>query len=477
MLMKRPFLKTSFLLSVVLVCLPLLSAAQTNSVTNSNENLRDIQRYQAQLEDFESEFGPFDNRLLEPLASMINLYVQQGDFETVTELQTRQLSIMRTSLGFEHPDLIPLVRSMIEVQQVQGNWQAVADHLEHLRFLTAANFGSQSEELLYAMENQAQWLLAGFYLGEERRQSDNFLDARDIYRDMYRLAEDMYGEDDPALYPWYYKRAYNLALLVQLLNTEDSFSTDILRDVVRADGPSRLEHGRRGGVINTNPFVGLRRPLAVLDEDGILGEGYLRQGMGFVNDIRDIAEEQGELETEAMAHIYRGDFTVLMERGSGRRQYNEAQEKLLAAGVPQADIDAFFSVPMPLPIPQFYTRFADLLAYQQGIINEVANIPEGVVHVGTFRAYHENARAVLKPVSTDPLLRIGFPQYQVDLEFNVSSRGNVSSVDVLNSIPEDSRVSREGSRAVREIKFRPAYEGDRAQRARDVRMRYLFAQQ
>ena len=132
---------------------------------------------------------------------------------------------------------------------------------------------------------------------------------------------------------------------------------------------------------------------------------------------------------------------------------------------------------MPLPIPQFYTRFADLLAYQQGIINEVANIPEGVVHVGTFRAYHENARAVLKPVSTDPLLRIGFPQYQVDLEFNVSSRGNVSSVDVLNSIPEDSRVSREGSRAVREIKFRPAYEGDRAQRARDVRMRYLFAQQ
>ncbi|MDD9890548.1 MAG: hypothetical protein OXU30_09430 [Gammaproteobacteria bacterium] len=475
--MKCPFLKLLFLLSAALLSLSSPVLAQTNNVSTSNENLQNAERYQLQLEDYESEFGPFDNRLLEPLASLINIYVELGDFETVTELQTRQLSIMRTTLGFEHPDLIPLVRSMIEVQQVQGNWQAVADHLEHLRFLTAANFGSESEELLRAMENQAQWLLAGFYLGEERRQSDNFLDARAIYRDMHRLAEDIYGEDDPALYPWYYKRAYSLALLVQLLNTEDGFSTEMLRDVVRADGPGRLEHGRRGGVINTNPFVGLRRPLAVLDEDGILGEGYLRQAMGFIDDIRDIAEEQGDLETEAMAHIYRGDFAVLMERGSGRRQYNEAQEKLLAAGIPQTDIANFFSVPMPLPVPQFYARFADLLAYQQAIINEVENQAEDVVHLGTFRAYHENARAVLKPVSTDPLLRIGLPQYQVDLEFNISTRGNASSVDVLDSIPEDNRISREGSRAVREIKFRPAYAGDRAQRARDVRLRYLFAQQ
>ena len=68
------------------------------------------------------------------------------------------------------------------------------------------------------------------------------------------------------------------------------------------------------------------------------------------------------------------------------------------------------------------------------------------------------------------------PQFQVDLSFNISSRGNASNVDVLNSIPEDSRVTREGARAVREIKFRPAYEGDRARRVRDVQMRYLFAQ-
>ena len=483
--MKRPFLKLFESPFIVLLCLPAMVFAQNNTVSVSNESLRDLQRYQTQIEDMESEYGPFDNRLLEPLASIIDFYIEQGDFEEVAEIQTRQLSIMRTTLGFENPELIPMVRGMIEVQQVLGNWDAVSDNLEHIRFLVASNFGTQSEELLLAMENQAQWLLTSFYLGEQRRQSDNFLDARDLYRDIYRLSEKVYGEESEELYPWHYKRAYSLALLVQLLNTEDNFSGQFFNDLVRADGSFRLEYGLRGvGVgglydalpttpggrriptINTGPFRG----------DAYLGEGYLRQGLGFINDIRDIAEDRGDLEAEAIAHIYRGDFNVLMERGSGRRQYREAQEKLVQAGISQESIEKFFRTPMPLPMPEFYPKFGDLVAYQQSILNEVPDRSEESLHLGTFRAWHENARAVQKPVSSDPLLRIGLPQFQVDLSFNISSRGNASNVDVLSSIPEDSRVTREGARAVREMKFRPAYEGDRARRVRDVRMRYLFAQ-
>ena len=200
--MKRPFYKSPFLISAVILCLPFLVSGQTNPVSTSNETLRDLQRYQEQFEDYASEFGPFDNRLLEPLASMINIQAEQGNFAEVAELQSRELSIMRMNLGFENPELVPLVRSMIEVQQVLGNYEVVSDHLEHIRFLVASNSDTQSEELLHAIENQAQWLLAGFYLGEERRQSDKMLDARDLYREMYNLAEDIYGEEDPLLYPW-----------------------------------------------------------------------------------------------------------------------------------------------------------------------------------------------------------------------------------------------------------------------------------
>ena len=50
-------------------------------------------------------------------------------------------------------------------------------------------------------------------------------------------------------------------------------------------------------------------------------------------------------------------------------------------------------------------------------------------------------------------------------------------MDVIKSVPDDRRVAREGSRAIREIQFRPAYEGNKATRIRDAQMRYLFPQE
>ena len=212
------------------------------------------------------------------------------------------------------------------------------------------------------------------------------------------------------------------------------------------------------------------------NRDFVLGEGYLRQAQGFINDIREIAEADGNEEVQAVAHIYRGDYNVLMGRNSGRRQYNEARERLLGVGISSTDLEEFFKKPMPLPIPQFYPRFDDLLAYQRSITAATDDIPEEVMQLGIFSAWHENASAVLKPISSDPLLQIGMPQYLVDLRFTVSSRGSVSSVDIINSVPDGKKIAREGVRAVREIKFRPAIEDGKAVRTKDLQMRYLFAQ-
>ena len=68
----------------------------------------DLERYQFQLEEFASQFGPMDNSLLEPLSGMLSILVEKGEFEQVAEIQNRQMSIMRANLGFENPELIPL---------------------------------------------------------------------------------------------------------------------------------------------------------------------------------------------------------------------------------------------------------------------------------------------------------------------------------------------------------------------------------
>ncbi|MBE65155.1 MAG: hypothetical protein CMQ30_00595, partial [Gammaproteobacteria bacterium] len=139
--------------------------------------------------------------------------------------------------------------------------------------------------------------------------------------------------------------------------------------------------------------------------------------------------------------------------------------------------DEYFSIPMPIPLPQFFESFSELLTYQRSILMSVNSNSDNVLHLGIFNAWHENARAVLKPVSNDPLLQVGLPQNLVDLKFNISTRGRVSSVDVMRSLPEDESVSREGSRAIREVRFRPAYLDGKATRVRDAQIRYLFAQE
>ena len=109
------------------------------------------------------------------------------------------------------------------------------------------------------------------------------------------------------------------------------------------------------------------------------------------------------------------------------------------------------------------------------MLTGVEGVSDEELHLGIFNAWHENARAVLKPISDDPLLQIGFPQNLVDLKFNVSTRGRVSSVDAVRSVPEDDRVAREASRAIREVRFRPAYVDGKATRVRDVQIRYLLS--
>jgi hypothetical protein len=69
-------------------------------------NAEQLATYQVQIEDLEFEFGPYHSSLIEPLESMIALLNESEDFKRVAQLQSRQLQVMRTELGFEHPDLV-----------------------------------------------------------------------------------------------------------------------------------------------------------------------------------------------------------------------------------------------------------------------------------------------------------------------------------------------------------------------------------
>jgi outer membrane biosynthesis protein TonB len=88
-------------------------------------------------------------------------------------------------------------------------------------------------------------------------------------------------------------------------------------------------------------------------------------------------------------------------------------------------------------------------------------------------AWHESLPAIEKPPRTDSILALEFEYNQVDLSFNISRRGAVSSVDVLEASPDERRVRTKAARALRDVQFRPAIFDGKTKRVRDVQIRYL----
>jgi len=448
----------------------------------ASELLEDLERYEQQLEEYESEFGFFDIRLREPLLAIEALHAKLGNYPEVKTTQNRRLQLTRAALGLEHPDIIPLVEAMVRTDIRLSNWIEVSDHLEHLRTLAIANYGIDSEQAMLALQRQASWYEVRVYVDENRERADNFMEARDIYEKLLDLAEDKYGEGDPRLVPWLNRRAYSLYQQVAGLNVDSPVAMDMIQETVRKDGPARLETSRMRGFINPISPGGINRVIPVTEKGEPVGVAYLRLANGFINDIEDIAEALGDAEMAAMAQLYHGDYAYLQGRSIGRSDYREAREKLLALGIEPERLDAFFGRPMIIPIPVFYSSFSDLEAYQRSgselpLVGEVdvaedADPWETPIHLGQFRAWEQGLASIPLPQPVDGLLEFQTPLYSVDVRFRINSRGNISGVKGLGIEPEDRRARSQAVRAVRNLQFRPALYGNRAKPRDHVELRY-----
>lgn len=455
--------------------------ANQDAVTLSNESLQALSRYETQLEDLETRFGPYHASLMEPLESMEAVLREQGRYARVAELQRRRLQLMRTSLGFEHPDLVPLLEDMIITDLQLADWQGVTDTLAHIRHLQTVNHGADSDQVLEVMERQAEWYLARVYLDHDSDREDFVLDARDLFDETLDMAEDKFGKNSPELIPWLYRRALSLYYIVAFMNTDSGLAGSTIDEVFRRDGSARLHTLGRGSVIN---LFGPRSRIPIVEGDEPVGVAYLRQALGYINDIDDIAETAGDLELRAMTALYHGDFLILMQRSSGVNDLRDAREMFIEAGIDAARVDAVLAVPMAIPFENYFTSFAELEAYQRRVLSgfDPATVDEQAdgetahdwVNVGVFTAWEEDLHAVPRPANIDRRFQLQIPTNQVDLEFRINSRGEVSSIDVLGAQPNERDVERVGWRALREVRFRPAFIDDRTRVVKNARLRYLY---
>jgi len=147
---------------------------------------------------------------------------------------------------------------------------------------------------------------------------------------------------------------------------------------------------------------------------------------------------------------------------------------LTEKGISKARIDAVFSRPMPIPLPEIFTNFADLETFQAQTLLGFDDSEESITHVGSFTAWNKSVRSTALPVSNNPQLNLNLPLQRADISFNLSSRGKPSSHKIIEVEPAERSIGRAAWRAVKEMKFRPVILDRKAKRLRDVKIRYFF---
>ena len=469
-------MKRSFINSVLFSLLCGVALAQdgdVSSLSQSQAMIEEEARIESLIAEFESDYGPYDVRLLEPLESLAELYLSSEEFAALDEVYSRQLQLMRADQGLDHVDNIPIVRLMLENQIRLGNWSAASDNLEHIRYLQSANSTSAPDNLVAAITEQADWLMARIYLDEPRLRSRNLLKVRDLFEDAEALVEGHYGDESIELVPVLYRQALVLHQLVAFLNADGSLASEAIDGLILEDGIGRLQTvtGRGQGA-----FTGLLGPgfnIPIVDSDSLVGEAYLREALSKIDDVRDIFEAENNLEALAFANVAYGDFQILLGRSSGAKNYKKAQELLVDAGFSTERINEYFDRPQMIPMEVLPLSLAQAEAQKSQELEHAPATEFDGVFIGEFVSLQEAAAIVRMPAG---IRRFDIPEpaNSVDLKFNISTRGNTSSVKILNAEPNEGFVRRVALHAVRRMQFRPMFDGRKTQRVREATIRYRF---
>jgi hypothetical protein len=446
--------------------------AEQPKLNKSEAVIRQMALVQARIIEVESESGPYGSGLLEPLQDLSELYLSAEDFEAVADIQSRQLQIMRAELGLDHPDNIAMVNAIIVNNIRMNDWAEVNDNLEHIRYLESANDQGDIEPLLLAIDAQASWSLAQIAVAESRMRARNLLDARESYDDIKDLAQDAFGEDSLAMVPWLYKRALNLHQVVAVLNSGGGLAGDAMDRVIQMDGVSRLQTYNARSRFAGGSFFDRNPRIPVLDADSLIGEYYLRDALLELKTITEIYEESGDIEAQAMATIYYGDFRVLLGFGSGRKTYREAMDLLREAGIAENRISQFFDVPQIIPIAEFTSSFAQAEIAKNAAL--VPSISDENLSIAQFTALEEDAGNVSMPASFTNRWGFRLPEDVVEMTINVSSTGTVSSARFVAASSDEKSIKRRALRSVRSLRFRPRFEEDKAVRVQEMQFLYRF---
>jgi hypothetical protein len=463
-------------------------SAQPSFASALQESIRlrgEVDRYRERIVELELQFGPYDNRLIEPLQGLNDVLLQLQAFDEVDANLGRLLMLIRTLEGPVSRTQEPVLEDAIRNDIRRQDWESVSRRFENIYFLYSQNQSLSPNELLQARDQLIRWHQAALYLDAPARRLQHFLDARELQRQNLNLATETFGEESPLLVPWLYRSALQNYQVHAILRSEDELGFDARRAIV--GGFYMDERLREVNDFILSPLPS-RGPRDYLVEEQ---QRALRDALGEVKKIRDIVAAQGNLEAEAMAMVYEADFQSLWGSGQERRvggqagqrggrvsvaarAYRDAMEKMADAGLSQQQIEAFFQRPTVIPQPQFHWRVSEALEAQDANGYLVGNGESATTHLGRFKAWSKSLPFTASPEVPEVLEASGeqFDDYEIEMSFRLNSRGQARNRKIIKSNIENARIRSDARDAVELLQFRPNFEEGSPSAKDNLRLTY-----
>lgn len=496
---------TKAVYSLVALCVPALLfqeertvyAAEVTPVVQESlfqkvvELSEQIDEISGRIVEIESDVGPYDRSLLEPLRDLASVNIEMGDFNEVDSILERRLQIIRTSEGPESLNQIAVVEDLVSNDLRRQDWQSISNRFEFLQDLYSQNVQAGQDSVLRSKYDVTLWKFNQLYLDQPNRKIRHFQEGREVLRRTVDLAEDLYGVDSMELVPWLYRDAILKFQVASVILADDELGVDARDEILRREGRSGPLDCVNSTLVGGDQLVlneldiaysppscrrsFTRRRQSVFN--GGAGESYLREGLNTLERIAEISRANGELEAEAMAITYESDFRLLMDLSRAATGYRRAMDRFIEAGVSSEKVEEFFQRPVVLPEPNFQFSIADAIRKQDadGFRIETVDRDQVVfIDLGRFPAWSDSlpfARRPELPEAASNLESI-VSFHEIEMEFSLNSQGYTRNPDIVQSTTDSSRIRRDAREALRTMRFRPYFVDRDWEKVDSVRIRY-----
>ncbi len=128
-----------------------------DGAVESTDETEGVSQYALLVEQLESDFGPFDARLSEPLLSTGDMLAQHGDYYEAISYMERALHILKINEGLYSEPQIPIVERLIEINVALEDWDSVDENFRYLEFLYTRLFDQGSMQWDHGIAQVADW--------------------------------------------------------------------------------------------------------------------------------------------------------------------------------------------------------------------------------------------------------------------------------------------------------------------------------